>query len=153
MMEPMKNAPVLDTQALGLLAEELGDPVVLRDFLGRYTAMLQGRINRVERALQKQDPEDWMDALLSLKTSSELACAAKLSRLAHLLQVTYESTPCFDVGTSRGLTTLGHLMHCLLSVGSQTRQEFALLLGELGPGPARTAEDPQLPRVTRAGVR
>lgn len=84
--EAMTTAPVLDTDALRRLGEELGDADMLCGFIRRYVAMLDERIERLERALAAQDHEDWMDAVLSLKTSSALAGAQALADLTSGLQ-------------------------------------------------------------------
>ena len=85
-MVAMTTAPVLDTDALGRLGEQLGDPDVLRGFVRRYATLLDQRVERLHRALTTQDHDDWMDAVLSLKTSSAMAGAAALSQLAAELQ-------------------------------------------------------------------
>lgn len=82
----MFTAPVLDTEALSRLGEELGDTDTLCGFLRRYVAMLDQRIDRLERALSTRDHEGWMDAVLSLKTSSALAGAEALAAEAAALQ-------------------------------------------------------------------
>lgn len=82
----MTTAPVLDTEALDRLGEQLGDTDIFCGFICRYVAMLGQRIQRLERALSAQDHEGWMDAVLSLKTSSALAGAQALSTLAARLQ-------------------------------------------------------------------
>jgi HPt (histidine-containing phosphotransfer) domain-containing protein len=82
----MTTAPVIDTDALGRLEEQLGDPEVLCGFIRRYEKMLDQRVERLHHALNAQDHDDWMDAVLSLKTSSAMAGAAALSQLAAELQ-------------------------------------------------------------------
>ena len=84
--EDMTTAPVLDAEALSRLGEELGDTDTLCGFLRRYVAMLDQRIDRLECALSIQDHEGWMDAVLSLKTSSALAGAQALALEAAALQ-------------------------------------------------------------------
>ena len=82
----MTAPPVLDTRALDRLGEQLGDADALCGFLRRYLAMLDERIARLERALRTEDHEGWMDAVLSLKTSSALAGAQALALEAAALQ-------------------------------------------------------------------
>lgn len=82
----MTIAPVLDTDALGRLADQLGDPEILCGFIRRYESMLGQRVDRLHHALTAQDHEDWMDAILSLKTSSAMVGAAALSQLTADLQ-------------------------------------------------------------------
>lgn len=82
----MTTAPVLDTDALRRLGDELGDKDILCGFLRRYVTMLDQRIDRLEHALAAQDHAAWMDAVLSLKTSSSLAGARALAEQAADLQ-------------------------------------------------------------------
>lgn len=80
------TAPVLDLDALRVLGEELGDADVLCTFLRRYLEMLDRRIERLERALSVEDRDSWMDAALSLRTSSAMAGAQALSEQVGILQ-------------------------------------------------------------------
>ena len=89
----MTNAPVVDLDALERLRDELGDRHILRMFLARYTSMLEQRVNRLQNALLIQDHETWMDAVLSLKTSSALVGAVALSALAEELERRYAKIP------------------------------------------------------------
>lgn len=82
----MTNAPVLDIDVLGRLEEQLGDPDMLRGFIRGYESTLDQRVERLHRALSTQDHDDWMDAILSLKTSSAMVGAEALSQLALQLQ-------------------------------------------------------------------
>lgn len=75
-------APVVDAGALGQLGEQLGDADMLSNFVRRYVSMLEQRIERLHVSLSACDPEDWQDAVLSLKTSSAMVGAVALSRLA-----------------------------------------------------------------------
>ena len=88
----MSTAPVLDDDALHRLGEQLGDSAVLCGFLRRYLALLDQRIARLEHALEAADQEDWMDAALSLKTSSTMAGALALAEQSADLQ--QESAAC-----------------------------------------------------------
>lgn len=82
----MTHPPVLDTDVLRRLSEQLGDDDVLRCFLRRYLSLLDRRITRLERALCEEDAAGWTDALLSLRTSSELAGARALAEQASALE-------------------------------------------------------------------
>lgn len=88
----MNDASLLDTAALRRLSEQLGDDAVLYRFLQRYRSLLARRIARLEHALQEQDAAGWDDALLSLRTSSELAGARALAERASALEE--EPAPC-----------------------------------------------------------
>ncbi|MFQ6484497.1 hypothetical protein [Brachybacterium epidermidis] len=86
----MATTPVLNTEALAGLGEQLGDDGILHSFLHRYLAMLGRRIDRLESALRAADHAASMDAVLSLKTSSALAGAQALAELSAALQEEYE---------------------------------------------------------------
>ena len=88
----MNDASLLDTAALRRLSEQLGDDAVLCRFLQRYRSLLARRIARLEDALQEQDAAGWDDALLSLRTSSELAGARALAERASSLEE--QPAPC-----------------------------------------------------------
>lgn len=97
---------LLDPDALRRLSEQLGDEAVLCRFLRRYRSLLAGRIARLEQALHEEDAEDWNDALLSLRTSSELAGARALAeRTSDLAEdpAPCPSAPLRPVGDSRAL--------------------------------------------------
>jgi HPt (histidine-containing phosphotransfer) domain-containing protein len=74
-------APVIDHRELTQLGEQLGDDRAMRQFVERYTAMLDHRVERLQHALDAQDAADWEDAALSLRTSSAMAGADALSRM------------------------------------------------------------------------
>lgn len=78
----MNDATVLDPDALQRLSEQLGDEAVLCRFLRRYRSLLAWRITRLEEALREENAAEWADALLSLRTSSELAGARALAEQA-----------------------------------------------------------------------
>lgn len=97
---------LLDPDALRRLSEQLGDEAVLCRFLRRYRSLLARRIARLEQALHEEDAEDWNDALLSLRTSSELAGARALAeRTSDLEQdpAPCPSAPLRPVGDRRAL--------------------------------------------------
>ncbi|WP_246858545.1 Hpt domain-containing protein [Citricoccus sp. SGAir0253] len=81
----MTTAPVLDTDALDRLGAQLDDPAVLSAFIRRYAAMLDHRVERLRHALSHRDRDDWLDAVLSLKSSSAMVGAVGLSELAGAL--------------------------------------------------------------------
>lgn len=89
----MTNEPVLDTDVLGRLEEQLGDPDILCEFIRGYESTLDQRVERLRHALRTQDHDDWMDAVLSLKTSSAMVGATALSRLAAELQDNLTAPP------------------------------------------------------------
>ncbi|RJT75115.1 hypothetical protein D6T63_18180 [Arthrobacter cheniae] len=86
--------PALDAFAFEILAEDLGTDDA-SDFLTSFEALLTGRIQRIERALQAQDEEAITEALLSLQASAAMAGAAQLQASAThaLMQQPMRSTP------------------------------------------------------------
>lgn len=141
----MPTAPVLDDTALQRLGEELGDIGILRGFLRRYIALLDQRIDRVEHTLRAGDHDDWMDAVLSLKTSSSQACAIALAERAADLQ--QESAPCPSWSVAPGAaapttatpaTTVSRppaRMACLRRLAAETAHQLRSFLQQAdGPG-------------------
>ncbi|RJT77350.1 hypothetical protein D6T63_15555 [Arthrobacter cheniae] len=86
--------PVLDTCAFEILADDLGS-FVASEFLTSFDALLADRIRRIERALETQDEEEVITALLSLQASAAMAGAAQLQASAAraLAQRPVGSTP------------------------------------------------------------
>lgn len=83
---PMPRATVLDDDALHRLGEQLGDSDVLCRFLRHFLALLDQRIARLGHAMAAPDQDAWMDAVLSLKSSSAMAGAQALAEQAAVLQ-------------------------------------------------------------------
>ncbi|MHA7143449.1 hypothetical protein ACX80U_01900 [Arthrobacter sp. TmT3-37] len=73
--------PVFDTTALAKLVEDL-DLYVAMDFLTTFSALLAGRIERIEQAYQDHDEEEITTALLSLQASAAMVGAAQLEASA-----------------------------------------------------------------------
>lgn len=73
---------VLDTTVIARLGTDLGDPCFVRRFVATYRDMLPGRVQRVFSALDADDREDLMDAVLSLRTSATTVGATALAALA-----------------------------------------------------------------------
>ena len=72
--------PALDAQHLEKLAEESSWEVA-ESFVAEYTALLPRRVDRIVRTVTVRDRDIAMDASLSLKTTSWLAGALRLSQL------------------------------------------------------------------------
>lgn len=116
-------APVLDIDALRVLGEELGDADVLCSFLRRYLSMLERRIERLEQALSIADRDGWMDAALSLKTSSAMAGAHALSEQVASLQ---EGFAALASGAARRCAAEG--MACVRRIAAETARQLWLYL-------------------------
>lgn len=126
----MTTAPVLDADALGRLGEQLGDTDMLCRFIRRYEAMLDQRVERLQRALAARDHEDWMDAVLSLKTSSALAGAEALSTLAAQLQEDFASRPPLPVRWP-AMEHLAEIMECLRRLAAETARQLRIFLQQV----------------------
>lgn len=126
----MTTASVIDTDALGRLGDQLGDTEVLCGFIRRYEAMLDQRIERLQCALAAQDHEDWMDAVLSLKTSSALAGAEALSRLAADLQDDFANRPPTPVRWP-ARECLAEIMQPLRRLAAETARQLRLFLQQV----------------------
>lgn len=124
----MTPAPVLDTEALHRLDEQLGDADMLCGFIRRYVAMLDQRIERLEHARSVQDHEDWMDAVLSLKTSSALAGARALAALATCLQEDFERRGAASSGRWPAVRSLDENMRALRGLAAETARQLRIFL-------------------------
>lgn len=134
----MTTAPVLDAEALRRLGDELGDADVLCGFLRRYVAMLDQRVERLERALAAQDHEDWMDAVLSLKTSSALAGARALADLAAGLQAEAEHRRSASWMHWSATECRAESMRILRGLAAETARQLRLFLSHPRVVAART---------------
>ena len=73
---------ILDTAVITQLGTDLGDRAFVDHFLGTYLRMLPARVERVLFALEAEDHDDLMDAVLSLRTSATTVGAIALADLA-----------------------------------------------------------------------
>lgn len=89
--------------------------------------MLNQRVERLQRALVARDHEDWMDAVLSLKTSSAMAGAEALSRLAATLQDDFACRPPTPVRWP-AMDRLTEIMECLRRLAAETARQLRLFL-------------------------
>jgi HPt (histidine-containing phosphotransfer) domain-containing protein len=132
----MSTTHVLDDDALHRLGEQLGDPDVLCGFLRRYLSLLDARIARLEQALAAADQADWMDAVLSLKTSSAMAGARALAEQAAELEQQSAACPSWRApveraGTGSGLTRRAERIACLRRLAAETARQLRLFLQQL----------------------
>jgi HPt (histidine-containing phosphotransfer) domain-containing protein len=126
----MTTAPVLDTDALDRLGEQLGDTDILCGFIRRYESLLDQRVERLQRALAAHDHEDWMDAVLSLKTSSALAGAQALSTLVARLQEDFALRPPAPVRWP-ARDRLAEIMEALRRLAAETARQLEQFLQHL----------------------
>ncbi|WP_458782203.1 Hpt domain-containing protein [Arthrobacter sp. D3-16] len=88
-MTPSVDAgrPLVDRTVLDRLREELGeDEGYCRIFVGNFIDYLPDRVGRLRLALTTGDLDASVDAVLSLKTSSQMVGAARLAGLATALE-------------------------------------------------------------------
>jgi histidine phosphotransfer protein HptB len=89
MMTPSNDAggPLVDQAVLDRLREELEeDEGYCRVFVGNFIDYLPHRIGRLRLALTTGDLDGSVDAVLSLKTSSQMVGAERLASLARALE-------------------------------------------------------------------
>ncbi|MET3902337.1 HPt (histidine-containing phosphotransfer) domain-containing protein [Paenarthrobacter sp. 4246] len=88
---------LVDRTVLTELQAELGgDQAIITAFVRNYVALLPWRVSRLHRALENLDMEDAMDAVLSLKTSSQMVGAICMDRLATELEISLRLLPNAD---------------------------------------------------------
>lgn len=122
--------PIVDTDVLGRLGDQLGDTEVLCGFIRRYESMLDQRVERLQCALAAQDHEDWMDAVLSLRTSSAMAGAEALSHLAATLQEAFGGQPATE-GRWPARERLAEIMAALRRLARETVRQLRLFVQQL----------------------
>ncbi|TQS89574.1 Hpt domain-containing protein [Arthrobacter sp. TS-15] len=85
---------LVDRTVLTELQAELGgDHSIISSFVRNYVELLPWRVGRLHRALERQDIEDAMDAVLSLKASSHMVGAICMNRLATELEISIRLLP------------------------------------------------------------
>lgn len=134
----MPTAPVLDHQALRRLEAELGDADIFCGFLRRYIALLEKRLERLDHALSAADHDGWMDAVLSLRTSSAQAGAQALAERAADLQ--QDSAPCPSWSATRcsAVVRRARSMTCLHALAAETARQLRVFLQQV-PGVTRSS--------------
>ncbi|MDI3193755.1 Hpt domain-containing protein [Pseudarthrobacter sp. AL07] len=84
--ETPETLPLVDTGVLAELEEELdGSELALR-FARDYAAMWDQRCAKLAAAVQNQDMDAALDAVISLKITSAMVGGLRLARLAELLE-------------------------------------------------------------------
>lgn len=81
------HLPVLDFQCIRDLGEDLSSPVAAREFLATYLELLPSRLAAVMSTVSVQDSNAAMDRVISLKVSSSMAGALRLSALSAELEL------------------------------------------------------------------
>ncbi|MGP5625570.1 hypothetical protein [Brachybacterium alimentarium] len=131
----MPTAPVLDHEALRSLGEELGDSDIFCGFLRRYVALLDQRLERLEHALGAADHDEWMDAVLSLQTSSVQAGARALAEQAADLQRDSAPCPSWAAAPRYGAAHRARRMTGLHVLAVETAHQLRVVLQQVGGAP------------------
>lgn len=76
------DLPLVARGVLDVLQGELAAPELYREYVGRYLVMWPGRYRRLVCALDADDQEALMDAVVSVKTSAGMLGAFRLQQLA-----------------------------------------------------------------------
>lgn len=79
---PGAHLPLINPQVLLDLERELDDPAPALAFARDYVASWAGRSAKLAAAVERQDPEAALDAVLSIKNASAMVGAARLAQLA-----------------------------------------------------------------------
>lgn len=74
--------PALDEDTLERLGEDVGEPAFVETFVGLFRAMLDPRLRRLCDALEAEDTEGALDAVLSLRGSASTVGAHELQAAA-----------------------------------------------------------------------
>jgi HPt (histidine-containing phosphotransfer) domain-containing protein len=102
----------LDDDALQVLKEEAGDAAA-RAFMEEYLLTLIARAVRIVTAFAHRDAEACLDAVLSLRTSSEMAGAVRLAHYCRDVETALKTGQRLDAKTVRaGLS--GRIRHVIL---------------------------------------
>jgi HPt (histidine-containing phosphotransfer) domain-containing protein len=86
MSEVIDTPAVFDPSALHSLTGHDRDEELALVLAGRYLRLLPERVRRIAAALHAQDPDEAMDAVLSLKVSSDTLGARELGALGATLE-------------------------------------------------------------------
>lgn len=85
-LEAANLLPLIDTAVLDELEEELAGTGLAQRFARDYAAMWDLRLTRLGTAVDSQDEDSALDAVISLKISSAMVGGVRLARLAELLE-------------------------------------------------------------------
>lgn len=127
------SGQILDTAEVTALSDGLGDAEAFCRFMRRYEESLPARVSRIKQAVEAQDVHAFMDAVLSLKTSSAMVGATALARAAAQMQdAAGPRAACWPAC----LTTLRRQLASVDRLVTLTRQAVQQVLREqTGTGP------------------
>lgn len=118
-----RDLPLVAREILDALHDELAAPELYRAYVGRYLEMWPGRYRRLVSAVDAEDDEALVDAVLSVKTSAGMLGALRLEQLALDME---------DAVRKRRMDRVRALLAELELCGQLTTEQ---LRRELGDGP------------------
>ena len=112
MMTPQeeREARLVSLDKLVGLSDEIGAEAC-RQFVSNFVSMWEGRFTRLHQAVQSQDFDSAMDVVLSIKISSHMAGAERLSALGATAQ---------DLVARRDLRGLEEMVTAVRACGAET---------------------------------
>ncbi|WP_458779762.1 Hpt domain-containing protein [Arthrobacter sp. D3-16] len=120
--------PLLDPAVLETLRADLDqDEAIWKVFVQNFLAQLQPRVQQIRLTLTTGDPAGAMDAVLSLKTSSQMMGAERLAGLALELEVKLRAEARADSGGALPRLAADHLRP-IKQCAEQTRHLLEALL-------------------------
>ncbi|NUS35348.1 MAG: Hpt domain-containing protein [Pseudarthrobacter sp.] len=85
-LEAAALLPLIDATVLDELDDELAGSGLAQRFARDYAAMWDQRLSRLGAAVDSQDEDSALDAVISLKISSAMVGGVRLAKLAELLE-------------------------------------------------------------------
>lgn len=114
--------PLLDPAILDDLEKQIGDPETAQRFARDYARMWVRRQRTLTDAVERQDHEAALDAVLSLKNSSAMVGGVRLARLVETLEKAIRTEEALDsrralldMVSQHGAATVRELQHGYLS--------------------------------------
>lgn len=89
--DPHPDLPLLDSEVLKDMEEQLGGPEIPGAFARDYASLWDQRQGNLVAAMDREDRHGALDAVISVKVSSAMVGGAKISRLAETLEACIRS--------------------------------------------------------------
>jgi HPt (histidine-containing phosphotransfer) domain-containing protein len=120
----------VDITTLALLHDELeGNDLIWGRFIQDFVARLPHRVERLLLTLTRGDIDDVMDAVLSIRTSSQMVGAARLATLSRDLEQAIDEasrhSDTEEVLTRLGETRIPYIKACAQQTGQQLQKHLA----------------------------
>lgn len=98
-----QSLPILDSDVLDELEDELADQTLVRRFANDYAALWEHRLGRLSAAVETRDRDAALDAAISVKVSAAMIGATRVSRLAETLERSLRDDVLHNSGTQMGM--------------------------------------------------